>query len=74
MVQLYVSMFDMLSLDSFKPWCLMGLMGVSPGSLFLIAFVALLVFGPKRLKTIGVELAGVIKQLKKALDDGEDKA
>lgn len=52
----------------------MGLMGISPGSLFLIAFVALLVFGPKRLKTIGVELAGVIKQLKKALDDGEDKA
>ena len=50
----------------------MGIAGISPGSLFLILFIALLVFGPKRLQTISEELAVIIKQFRKSLaeEDG----
>lgn len=54
----------------------MGVAGISPGSLFIVFFVALLVFGPSRLQTLGVEIGKAIKQFRKALaeDDIDVKA
>ena len=48
----------------------MGFSGVSIGSLLMIGFVGLLVFGPERLKTISKELGESLGHLKKGLDDG----
>ena len=52
----------------------MGFAGISPGSLILIFCIALLVFGPARLKTLGTDLADIIKQFKKALEDDKPSA
>lgn len=48
----------------------MGFSGISLGSLIMIGFVGLLVFGPERLKVISKELGESIGQLKKGLDTG----
>ena len=47
----------------------MGFAGISPGSLALILCIALLVFGPARVKALGLELAALMKQLKKAFGE-----
>lgn len=47
----------------------MGLAGMSPGSLLLIFFIALLVFGPKKLQTLGRELGEAIKAFRKGLEE-----
>ena len=49
----------------------MGFAGISPGSLLLIFFIALLVFGPKRLESLGAELGSALRRFKQNLD-GED--
>lgn len=51
----------------------MGIAGMSPGSLLLIFLLALLVFGPKRLVSLGRELGEAMRQFKLALD-GEGPA
>ena len=51
----------------------MGIAGMSPGSLLLIFLLALLVFGPKRLVSLGKELGEAMRQFKLALD-GENPA
>ena len=51
----------------------MGFAGISPGSLLLIFFIALLVFGPKRLESLGAELGSALRRFKQNLD-GDDRS
>ena len=46
---------------------LMGFAGISPGSLLLI-FLIVLVFGPKRLESLGEELGKALRGFRKGLD------
>ena len=48
-------------------------MGIGFKELLIILAIALLIFGAKRLKTIGSDLGGAVKGFKKAMDDGDDK-
>ncbi|WP_116811244.1 twin-arginine translocase TatA/TatE family subunit [Steroidobacter cummioxidans] len=48
-------------------------MGIGFKELLIILAIALLVFGAKRLKTIGSDLGGAVKGFKKAMDDEDDK-
>lgn len=41
--------------------------------LLIILVVVLVVFGAKKLKTIGSDLGGAIKGFKKAMNDGDDE-
>jgi sec-independent protein translocase protein TatA len=41
--------------------------------LLVILVVALLVFGTKKLKTIGSDLGGAVRGFKKAMEDGENE-
>ena len=41
--------------------------------LVVILIVVLLIFGAKKLKTIGSDLGGAIKGFKKAMNDGDDE-
>ena len=45
-------------------------MGIGFKELLIILAIALLIFGAKRLKTIGSDLGGAVKGFKKAMDDG----
>lgn len=47
----------------------MGFSGISLGSLLMIGFVGLLVFGPERLKVISKELGESLGQLKKGIEN-----
>ncbi len=46
----------------------MGFAGISPGSLLLIFLIALLVFGPKRLESLGEELGKALRGFRQGLD------
>jgi sec-independent protein translocase protein TatA len=46
-------------------------MGIGFKELLIILAIALLIFGAKRLRTIGSDLGGAIKGFKKAMDEGE---
>ncbi len=46
----------------------------APRHLLIILLVVLVVFGTKKLKTIGSDLGGAIKGFKKAMADGESAA
>jgi len=46
-------------------------MGIGFRELLIILAIALLIFGAKRLKTIGSDLGAAVKGFKKAVDDGE---
>jgi len=51
----------------------MGFAGISPGSLLLIFFVALLVFGPKRLESLGGDLGKALRKFRENFEsDSED--
>jgi sec-independent protein translocase protein TatA len=47
--------------------------GLSPTHLLIVLAIALVVFGTKRLKTIGSDLGSAVKGFKKAMDDGEQE-
>lgn len=47
----------------------MGFSGISPGSLLLIFFIALLLFGPKKLQSLGKELGAAIRAFREGLED-----
>ena len=49
----------------------MGFGGISPWSLLLILLIVVLLFGTKRLKSVGGDLGGAIKNFKKSMADGE---
>lgn len=48
-------------------------MGIGFKELLIILAIALLIFGAKRLKTIGSDLGGAVKGFKKAMDEGDDE-
>lgn len=52
----------------------MGFGGISIWSLLLILLIVVLLFGTKRLKNVGGDLGGAIKNFKKAVNDPDDKA
>jgi sec-independent protein translocase protein TatA len=48
--------------------------GLGIGELLIILAIVLLLFGPKRLKTLGSDLGGAIKGFRRAVTDDEAKA
>jgi len=46
----------------------MGLGGISMWQLLIILLIVVLIFGTKRLKTIGGDLGGALKSFRKAMD------
>lgn len=48
-------------------------MGIGFKELLIILAIALLIFGAKRLKTIGSDLGGAVKGFRKAMDTEDDK-
>lgn len=51
----------------------MGFGGISVTQLLIILAIVLLIFGTKRLKSLGGDLGGAIKSFRKAMDQDEDK-
>lgn len=47
-------------------------MGIGFRELLVILAIALLIFGAKRLRTIGSDLGSAVKGFKKAMNEGED--
>jgi sec-independent protein translocase protein TatA len=52
----------------------MGLGGISIWQLVIVLVIVLLIFGTKRLKSIGSDLGGAVKGFKRAMDTDEEKA
>ena len=52
----------------------MGFGGISVWQLLIILLIVLLVFGTKRLKSIGGDLGGALKSFRKAMDSDEEDA
>ncbi|MCB1622998.1 MAG: twin-arginine translocase TatA/TatE family subunit [Pseudomonadales bacterium] len=48
-------------------------MGIGMRELIIILLVVLLVFGAKKLRTIGSDLGSAVKGFKKAVSEGEDE-
>lgn len=51
----------------------MGFGGISIWSLVLILVIVVLLFGTKRLKNVGGDIGGAIKNFKKAVNESNDK-
>lgn len=49
----------------------MGFGGISMGSLILIFFIILLLFGTKKLRNIGEDLGHALKSFRKGLQDAD---
>lgn len=49
----------------------MGLGGISIWQLLIILVIVVLIFGTKRLKTLGGDLGGALKSFRKAMDTDE---
>jgi sec-independent protein translocase protein TatA len=52
----------------------MGLGGISVSELLIVLVIVVLIFGTKRLKSIGSDLGGAIKGFRSAMSGGDDKA
>ena len=52
----------------------MGLGGISVWQLLIILAIVILIFGTKRLKTLGGDLGGALRSFRKAMDTDEAKA
>ena len=52
----------------------MGLGGVNFVQLMIILVIVLLIFGTKRLKSLGGDLGGAIKGFRKAMDNDEESS
>lgn len=52
----------------------MGIGGISIWQLLIVLVIVLLLFGTKRLKSLGGDLGGAIKGFKKAMTDEEAEA
>ena len=50
----------------------MGIGGVSIGSLLIVLVIVMLLFGTKRLRSIGGDLGGALSGFKKAIREGEE--
>jgi len=44
---------------------------ISPGSLLLILVIVLVIFGTKRLRSLGTDLGGAVKGFRSAMNDAE---
>ena len=44
---------------------------ISPGSLLLILVIVLVIFGTKRLRSLGTDLGGAVKGFRSAMSDAE---
>jgi sec-independent protein translocase protein TatA len=51
----------------------MGLGGISIWQLLIILLIVVLIFGTKRLKSLGSDLGGALKSFRKAMDTDEEK-
>jgi sec-independent protein translocase protein TatA len=49
----------------------MGLGGISPFQLLIVLAIVLVLFGGKRLRSLGGDLGGAIKGFRSAMKDGE---
>ena len=49
----------------------MGFGGIGPGSLILILLIVILLFGTKRLRSMGSDLGSALKNFKKSVKDSE---
>ena len=49
----------------------MGLGGISMWQLLIVLLIVVLIFGTKRLRTIGGDLGGALKSFRKAMDSDE---
>ena len=52
----------------------MGLGGISIWQLAIVLVIVVLIFGTKRLKSIGGDLGGAIKGFRRAMESDDDKA
>jgi sec-independent protein translocase protein TatA len=52
----------------------MGFGGISIWQLAIVLLIVVLIFGTKRLKSIGSDLGGAVKGFKKALDHDDEKS
>ena len=50
----------------------MGLGGISLWQLLIVLLIVVLVFGTKRLKTLGGDLGGALKSFRSAMDSDEE--
>lgn len=50
----------------------MGIGGVSIGSLLIVLVIVMLLFGTKRLRTVGSDLGGALSGFRKAVKDSEE--
>lgn len=51
----------------------MGLGGISPGSLLLILLIILVLFGTKKLRSIGEDLGSAVRGFRKGLNSNNSK-
>ncbi|VUD53929.1 Sec-independent protein translocase protein TatA [Thalassocella blandensis] len=51
----------------------MGFGGISPWSLIIILVIVILLFGTKKLRNMGGDLGGALKNFKKAMSEEDDK-
>ena len=49
----------------------MGFGGISLWQLLIILLIVVVIFGTKRLRSIGTDLGGAVKGFRKAMDEGE---
>ena len=52
----------------------MGFGGIGPGSLILILIIVSLLFGTKRLRSMGSDLGSALKNFKKSVKDGDEES
>jgi sec-independent protein translocase protein TatA len=50
----------------------MGFSGIGPGSLILILVIVVLLFGTKRLRSMGSDLGAALKNFKKSVKGGQE--
>lgn len=51
----------------------MGLGGISIWQLLIVLLIVVMIFGTKRLKSIGGDLGGALKSFRRAMDNDEEK-
>ena len=51
----------------------MGLGGISPTQLLIILAIVALIFGTKKLRSLGSDVGGAVKGFRKAMNEEDDK-
>ncbi len=51
----------------------MGFGGIGPGSLILILIIVILLFGTKRLRSMGSDLGSALRNFKKSVKEGQEE-